>query len=141
MTDTVRTLADYYPKEALKQGRLTGTIEKMENNILTIKYTGSVKLEQNDIKIFARTADLTSPVPKKPSRHYHAPIFGRASYDLQKKRFTSFELLACGEKGGGSRFSAFDKVTMGIMFVLSAPQSTTIEPRFLSEYGWSKVNH
>jgi hypothetical protein len=137
LLDTVRALADVYPDDCVKKAELNAVVLRVEGDVVEVRFTGTVQLSQTGMPPFARTADLTSPVPKKPNRGYDAKLLGQAKYDLKKERFVAFELVALGEKSGGSKLSPFDKTRMGVTFTLSKPSThEPIEPRYLSQYGW-----
>lgn len=137
MLDTVRALADVYPAECVSAAELTAEVVKADGDVVEVRYTGAVKVKQEKLPPFARTADQTSPVPKKPERGYDAKLLGKATYDRKRERFTAFELVALGEKTGGSKLSPFDRTHMGVTFTLAKPAAfDPIEPRYLSEYGW-----
>jgi hypothetical protein len=137
MLDTVRALADVYSPEHVKDTTLSANIVAVTGDVAEVRFTGSVRILQTGMEAFARTVDQTSPVPKKPERGYDATLLGRAKYDRKRERFIAFELVALGEKTGGSKLSPFDKTTMGVSFTLSPPDAEEpIEPRYLSQYGW-----
>lgn len=137
MLDTVRALADVYPADRVKTAELTAEVVGVDGDVADVRFTGAVRLQQTGMPPFARTADLTSPVPKKPDRGYDARLLGRAKYDRKKERFVAFELVGLGEKSGGSKLSPFETAVMGVTFTLAKPSAhEPIEPRYLSEYGW-----
>lgn len=137
LLDTVRALADVYPADCVKEAVLNAEVVEVDGDQVVVRFEGAVLLNQTGLPPFARTADQTSPVPKKPERGYEAKLLGRAKYDLKKERFDTFELVALGKKTGGSKLSPFDKTIMGVTFTLAAKSAfDPIEPRYLSQYNW-----
>jgi hypothetical protein len=137
LTDTVRALADAYPPECVTEAVLTAEVTGVKGDAVQVKFEGKVKLEQSKLPPFARTADETSPVPKRPTRGYSATLLGKATFDAKQQQFTAFEVVALGEKAGGSKLSPFEATTMGVTLTLAKPAAfDPIEPRYLSLYGW-----
>lgn len=137
MLDTVRTLGDYYSPQHVREAALSSTVTAIAGNRVSVRFSGSVELRQTNVRMFQRTADRTSPIPKRPERSYTAKLLGKAVFDQDTQTFAEFELVAVGTKTGGSRFSPFPAVSMGVAFTLpKQPAIRPIEPRFLSQYDW-----
>jgi hypothetical protein len=137
LLDTVRALADIYPVDAVKDATLNAEVENVVDGIAEIRFIGSIRTFQTGLRVFERTADQTSPIPKKPERGYDANLLGKAKFDIKQKRFIEFELVALGEKTGGSKLSPFDTTLMGVTLTLAKPTLfDPIEPRYLSQYDW-----
>jgi hypothetical protein len=137
MLDTVRALAEPYPAACVKHAELTATVVAVAADIATIEFEGSVQMFQEQLPELARTNERTAAVPRQSQRGYDAVLLGKATFDIKTGAFTSFELIALGEKIGGSKLSAFASSPMGIAFMLApADRAGQTAPRFLAEYGW-----
>jgi hypothetical protein len=137
MLDTVRALSQPYPESCVHQAELGAEVTAVVDGVAEVKFEGKVRLHQADLPRIARSRDRSAPVPQQAQRGYDAVLLGRAKFDTGSQRFVSFELVALGEKVGGSTLSAFDRTTMGVAFVLAPPdRAGRTAPRFLADYGW-----
>jgi hypothetical protein len=137
MLDTVRALADVYPDDAVRKAELRCEVTDVVGEEVIVRFEGEVHVKQSGLTPFARTADQTSPVPKKSVREYDSKLLGKATFNLKTGKYMTFELVALGRKTGGSKLSPFEECAMGVTFTMT--ESTThdlVEPRYLSQYGW-----
>lgn len=137
MLDTVRTLADFYSEDHVKETRLRASVTSVNGDLVSVRFEGRVFLQQSNVRMFQRTADRTTPIPKTPERSYRANLLGRATYNQRTQNFELLEIVALGTKAGGSRFSPFPETAMGIAFTLvESGDSTPTAPRYFSQYDW-----
>jgi hypothetical protein len=129
-TDTVRAFADVYPRRCVKEATMTATILDVAQQVVSLRFDGEVHTSQDD-------ARSTGRLPRKPRRGYEAKLLGYAKFDLKKKRFLSFELLAFGtNRGGGARANFEDPVKMGVLLELAEKgPAYQVEPNHFSKYG------
>jgi len=77
--------------------------------------------------------------PEHRERGFETSLLGHATFDLDAKRFTSFELVALGTRWGGSRYNARDDDTeaapVGVLFEL-APATERVAPALFWAYRW-----
>jgi hypothetical protein len=77
-------------------------------------------------------------------RGYEARLLGRATYDVAKERFLTFELVAVGTRWGGTQFNVrrddLDPAPMGVLFTLAGDSPwERVAPAFFNEvYGWNR---
>ena len=137
MIDTVRALSVPYPVTCVQKAELAAEVMAVVDGLAEVKFEGRVRLHQDDLPRIARSRERSAPVPQQAQRGFDAVLLGRAKFDIDQQRFTAFELVALGDKVGGSTLSAFDHTVMGIAFVLAPPERAgRTAPRFLAEYGW-----
>ena len=138
MLDTVRAIAEPYPRECVRSATLGAEIVAVTDGMAQIRFEGEVHLHEAELPPLARVGDRTAPIPRQPQRGYRADMLGRAEYDVATHKFVTFELVVLGEKLGGSKLSAFERTTMGVAFVLAPATDGGHHPppRFLAEYGW-----
>lgn len=86
LKDSVRGQCRDWTSGAMKEGRLDTECLAQEGSRLTLRLTGSVRLEQS-------------------GRSYACRLHGRAVYDTRGRRFLSFDLVAAGQRRGGDPFN------------------------------------
>lgn len=76
-------------------------------------------------------------LPRRAERSFKAELLGHATYDLKRKRFTKFELVALGVQQGGGERSSPDPVPIGVALTLVGDSPVErVEPFHLDLYGW-----
>lgn len=93
LKDCARGQCTDWPKGALRQGRLTVERIRAQGGTWTMAIRGFVVLATQ-------------------SRSYAPEIYGECDYDAIRKRFTRFELMACGQRTGRTQFN-FRKDDLG----------------------------
>jgi hypothetical protein len=77
--------------------------------------------------------------PSPQERGLDAALLGRATFDQGLGRFVAFELVADGERFGGTQYNArgddLGPTPIGFVFVL-AGDDERVEPASFWEYGW-----
>ena len=128
-TDTVRAFADVYPQRCVKEAKMTATIVEVTGQVVSVRFEGKVVTSQDDARSFGR-------LPRKPNRGYDAKLLGHSKFDLTKKRFLTFDLVAFGtNRGGGARAIFEDPVKMGVILELAKKGSAyQVEPNHFSKY-------
>ena len=113
------------------------TVIQVKDSIVALRYEGAVHSEQEETPRFGLSTER-GRLPRRPERHFKADILGYASFDLAKKRFVKFELVAAGmHKGGGAR-SSKDPVAIGVALTLAQDTPTErVEPHHLELYEWN----
>lgn len=130
-TDTVRAFADVYPARCVKEAKLTATVVNITGKIVSLRFDGNVRTSQDD-------ARSTNRLRRKPNRGFDAKLLGHAKFDLARKRFVSFDLVAFGmNRGGGVRANFEDPVKMGVLLELAKEgPAYRVEPNHFSWYDW-----
>ena len=133
-TDTVRAFADSYPQRCVKEARLTAEVLSVKDGTVRILYQGTVHAEQKDTPRFGTSRGR---LPRRAERSFKAELLGHATYDLKRKRFTKFELVALGVQQGGGERSSPDPVPIGVALTLVGDSPVErVEPFHLDLYGW-----
>lgn len=132
-TDTVRAFADPFPKRCIEVARLTAIVLERDGDRVSLRLEGAVRSSQSDMSRYARRQRLA----RRPERGYDCSLLGFATFDLKRKRFVKFELIARGTHHGGGARSGRGSVPMDIALTLSdgAPMNR-LEPHHLSYYRW-----
>ncbi len=133
-TDTVLAWADPYPLSKVELAQLTSTVTKIEGNIVSVRFDGAVKVWQDDLPRFGYSR---ARLPRKPDRGYDAKLLGYATFDLEKSKFVSFDLVAKGSHYGGGVGAYTVPTTLGIVLSLAGDRPMDrIEPLHIRQYGW-----
>jgi hypothetical protein len=125
LLDNVRALNyAYFPADSVERARLTATVVHLEGNRVSLRLEGETRASTN-----------------APQEQGYAPkLLGRAEYDLKRGRFTSFELLAVGNRWGtGNCNQRQDPAPgpMGVVLRLAGDSAAErLPPAFISQYGW-----
>ena len=76
-------------------------------------------------------------LPRRAERSFQADLLGYATFDLEKQRFTRFELVALGIQQGGGERSSPAAVPIGVALTLAGDTPIErVEPLRLELYGW-----
>jgi hypothetical protein len=133
--DNARGQTHAFPDEAVKEAKLTATVEFVKGDRVTIKYEGTVEMIHQGRWATDDTGE------KDQERGYRGTILGRGVWSLQGRRFASFEVSSVGMRWGGTRYNFrqndLDPVAIGYVLNL-APDTPTdrMVPASIWEYGW-----
>ena len=126
LLDHVRALNyAWFKPEEVELAKLTTTIVEVGSDGIFVRFDGSTK--------------AASPAPE--SRGYESKLIGRATWDPRKEKFTSFELVAVGDRWGAGncnqRNDDIARAPMGVAMILAGGQpADRVCPAFISQYGW-----
>jgi len=84
---------------------------------------------------------LRRPEPTPQKRGHETTLLGNAKYDLDRQKFTAFEMIALGSRWGGSQFNQRSDdlavAPIGTLFVMAADAPVErVAPAFFRQYGW-----
>ena len=125
LLDNVRALNyAFFPEAAVEKASLTATVVGVEGDRVSLRFEGATR--------------AATPEPQK--RGYEPKLLGRATYDLKGGRFTSFELVAVGDRWGlGNCNQRHDAKPgpMGVVLTLAGDSpAERLPPAVISHYGW-----
>ena len=86
LKDCVRGQCSDWPRGGLRNGKLFVQRIKSTDNVWTMRISGFAILSTS-------------------SRYYAPQLHGECAYDVKKKRFTHFELMAAGQRKGRTQFN------------------------------------
>lgn len=113
----------FFPPEAIEKARMTTTVTDVDGDLVSVQLAGESR------------AAIASP-----KIGYAPKLMGRGVYNLQDRKFVSFELVAVGMRWGlGNCNQRHDPspALMGIVFTLAGDTpADRLPPAFLSRYGW-----
>lgn len=126
LVDHVRALNyAFFKPEEVEVALLKTTVMEVREAGIAVRFEGATR--------------ASTPAPD--SRGYESKLAGRAIWDPRKERFTSFELVAVGDRWGAGNCNQRNNDTarapMGIALVMAGNQpADRICPAFISHYGW-----
>jgi hypothetical protein len=135
-TDTVRAFADPYPARCVKEAWLKASVLEVNDGVVKLRFDGAVRSAQNDTPRFGLLS-MRGRLPRRAERSFQADLLGYATFDLEKQRFTRFELVALGIQQGGGERSSPAAVPIGVALTLARDTPIEhVEPLRLELYGW-----
>ncbi len=141
LLDNVRGQTSDYPDRCVSKAGLDVEVVSVEGDLVTVKLTGATVTLQNGKWPIGGNDDADKSTEQE--RGYQATLLGKATYDLKKKRFTSFELVAAGMRTGGTQYNVrandLGAAPLGFVFQLATDSpSDRVAPAFVWAYGWKR---
>ena len=138
LVDNVRGETQPYAEENVERAEWSSEVVKVAGNSITLRLTGATRATAEGMW---SVAGLRHPEPTPQKRGHETGILGRAVYDCEKQRFTSFEMLALGTRWGGSQYNQrqddLDPAPIGTLFLLAGDSpAERVAPAFFRQYGW-----
>ena len=136
--DNARGETQPYAEENVERAEWNSAVVKVAGNRVTLRFTGATCATAEGMW---SVAGLRYPAPTPQKRGQETTFLGRATYDLEKQRFTSFEMLALGTRWGGSPYNQrqddLEPAPIGTLFVLAGDTlAERVAPAFFRQYGW-----
>ena len=130
LLDSVRAQTEPFDRENVEGARLKATVLDVTEvgRLVSLRFDGAT-----------RTARVVRE--KEEDRGFDAKLTGRAVYDAKAERFTSFDLLAVGNRWGGTscnlRVGDPGPAPLGVLLTLAGDSpAERLPPGFLGRYGW-----
>jgi hypothetical protein len=114
-------IGNVWEPKHVREARLTAEVKAVEGTKAHLLYEGRVRLRDPEYLDYG-------------VREYDGDLLGKATYDLEKRQFTAFELLAVGTHVAGK----YGAARYGTVFTL-APGSPgdEVAPQSLERYEWA----
>lgn len=133
LVDSVRGQTTPFPKEAVVTAELRSEVVAVDGDIVRLRLKGRTRAEQK-----GRWVARDGGKPGDNERGVATELDGRAVFDRVTGAFTSFELLAIGQRWGATQYNqrADDAAAtrIGFAFVLAGRNHPHVAPAFLWEY-------
>jgi hypothetical protein len=138
LVDNVRGETQPYLDAHIQRAEWQSEVVKVEGRQVTLRLTGETRAFAEGMWSIG---GLRRPEPTPQKRGHETKLLGRATYDLEKRKFVAFEMLALGTRWGGSQFNQraddLDPAPIGTLFVLAGDTpAERVAPAFLRHYGW-----
>jgi hypothetical protein len=119
LTDNVRGESRVYEPDQVKKAEMTASVTKVEGELVHLRLEGAAAAEEKgNWKI--KEGEVST------ARGYEMKLLGLATWDAKKERFTTFDLVAAGNRWGGwnpARTEDLASNPMGVVFRLAPGDS------------------
>jgi hypothetical protein len=137
LLDTVHGQTTAFPAASVERAELTTQVEAVDGDRVEIVLRGATRCENSG------TWAIRGYGEKSPQRRgVSTRLFGRATWDLDRQRFVAFELIASGERWGGTQFNVreqeLEPSPIGFVFELAPEDGPRVAPAFIYRYGWRR---
>src|SRR5262249_30248578 len=107
LVDNVRGQTSPFDESQVKKARLNTEVTAVDGNVVTLRLEGETRT--------AREGPRTHGLELR--------LLGKATYDVTKERFLTFELVALGSRWGGTQLNSrrgdLDAAPIGLLFTLA----------------------
>ncbi|HSI74175.1 MAG TPA: hypothetical protein VK934_13445 [Fimbriimonas sp.] len=139
LVDNVRGQVWHFPEQDVKQARMTAEVIDRKGDIATLRVTGETRAESEGSWSIAGYRDMNSPSAQK--RGVHLKLYGTATYNSTKKRFTSFDVVALGNRHGATQYNGrhddLGPAPIGFLVTLAGNSAAEkVAPAFFYSYSW-----
>lgn len=137
--DNVRGQTTHFRDSAVQVAKLTSRITLIEQDIVTLRFDGHTKTEEEGKWSIAGYRDMGRPSAQK--RGMELQLLGHARYDRRQEKFVSFEVVAVGTRWGGTQYngraSDLNPSAYGALLTLAGDTpAERVAPEHFYAYGW-----
>ena len=138
--DNVRGQTTHFPVSAVKQAQLTSRVESVEGDVVTLRLEGQTRAEEEGRwSLGGRRRGGDQREPQK--RGMDLKLLGHAKFDRSSGRFTTFELVAIGQRWGATRYNVrsrdLEPSPYGVLVTLAGNKPTErVAPEHFWAYEW-----
>lgn len=137
LVDNVRGQTSAVRKEHLRRAELASEVTAVDGARVTIELRGRSRSDHKGRWPVRNFRDRDRPPEVEIG--VETALLGRAVYDLDAQRFTTFEMVALGTRWGGTQFNSrgedLEPSPIGFSLTL-ADGSERVAPAFIWSYGW-----
>jgi len=137
LVDFVRGQVPPFKREQVREASIESEVVEVEGGRVRLRLTGATSTMERGRWPVAGFQDMHDP--KAQERGVEVDLLGSATYDLDERRFVELELVAIGERWGGSQYNgrSGDLEPAGIGFLLTpAPEGLRVPPAAIWGYAW-----
>jgi hypothetical protein len=141
LLDNVRGQTMAYDDKNITAASLKVDVVSVDGDTVTLKLSGESKAAAKGRWPVKGFDDADKP--SEQERSMELALLGKAVFDLAKKRFTAFELVAAGTRRGGTQYNGrsddLAPQPIGFAFTLATDSpSDRVAPAFVWAYGWRR---
>ncbi len=139
LVDNVRGQTPAYRPEHVEVAELRSRVVKADGARLTLRLEGRTRTRETGRWPVRGFEDAGRPTEQE--RGYEAKLLGRATLDRGTGRFVAFELVALGERRGGTQYNFrgddLDPAPLGVALTLAGDDpEDRVAPAHVWAYGW-----
>jgi hypothetical protein len=141
LVDNVRGQTSPYDERHVEKALLGAEVTAVDGDVVALRLEGQTRAAAEGRWPVRGYRDSRGPAVQK--RGFETRLLGKASYDVKKERFVTFELLAVGTRWGATQFNVRSgdpgPAPIGALFTLAGDgPGERVAPAFFSRYGWSR---
>ena len=130
LVDDVRGQVSRFRPEDVEFARLEVEVTAFRGDLVTLRLRGASRTSARGRWPVNDFADAVAPAQQE--RGFAAELQGSAQFDRAERRFVAFELVAKGERWGGTQFNEraddLGRSPIGVVFRLAPPSSPRVSP-------------
>lgn len=139
LVDNVRGQVSAFPEGSVERAQVEGRIVEAGEEGVRVEFTGATRAETRGRWPIHGFSDGSEPTEQV--RGLEARLLGRAVYDPGAERFVAFEMVAIGERWGGTQFNGrgddLEPSPIGVFFALAeSGPAERVAPAAIGHYGW-----
>jgi hypothetical protein len=137
--DNVRGQTSSFPGRAVREARLTSIVTGVDGDVVTLRLEGRTKTELEGRWSIRGYRDMNAPSPQ--NRGVELKLLGNAGYDRKAGRFVHFEVVAVGDRWGGTQYNGrgndLARAPFGVALTLAGrTHAERVAPEHFNAYGW-----
>ena len=141
LVDNVRGQTVPFAQKDIEKARLSVEVTGVAGSVIALRLEGETRASAIGRWAVRGYRDARRPTPQK--RGFEARLLGKATYDVRKERFQTFEMVAIGKRWGATQFNVRGgdpgPAPLGVLFTLAADSpGCRVAPALLGAYRWGK---
>lgn len=141
LLDNVRGQTVAYDEKNVETASMTTEVVAVDGDTVTLRFTGKSRASAKGKWPVRGFDDANNPTEQE--RSMDVKLLGKATFDLGKKRFTAFELVAAGMRKGGTQYNGrpddLGEHPIGFVFQLAGDSpADRVAPAFVWAYRWRR---
>jgi hypothetical protein len=141
MVDNVRGQTSPFAEKDIDKAHLRAEVTAVTGNVVSLRLEGQTRAAAEGSWPVRGYWDAQRPGRQK--RGFEARLLGKATYDVKKERFLTFDLVAVGKRWGATQFNVrsgdLGPAPMGVVFTLAGySPGCRIAPALFGAYGWGE---
>ena len=139
LLDNVRGQTSPFPADAVKDARLSVKVTAIKDDVALLRLEGNTRAVHQGKWPIRGFRDMNQPTVQE--RGLDLKLLGHARYDLKKERFVDFEVVAIGERWGGTQYNGRSRdlgaAPFGATLTLAGDsRASRVSPEHFWGYGW-----
>jgi hypothetical protein len=139
LLDNVRGQTSPFPADAVKDARLSVKVTEIKDDVASLRLDGTTRAVHRGNWPIRGFRDMNQPTTQE--RGLDLKLLGHARYDLKRERFVDFEVVAIGERWGGTQYNGRSRdlgsAPFGATLTLAGDsRASRVSPEHFWGYGW-----
>jgi hypothetical protein len=139
LLDNVRGQTSPFPANAVEEARLAVKVTAIKDDVASLRVEGTTRAVQRGKWPIRGFRDMNQPTAQE--RGLDLKLLGHARYDLKQGRFVDFEVVAIGQRWGGTQYNGrgrdLGSAPFGATLTLAGDaRASRVSPEHFWGYGW-----